>query len=188
MYSVHTTPGFIIDSRPYGEAGKILSIFTRDLGLIQATAQGIRFERSKLRYFAQEYSMGLFSVVRGKEYWKLTGAQESASRPEMKELAARIALLLRRLLHGEEPNPELFECIWDFVRFDLDISRSDLALALESLIVLRILHFLGYIGDDPALNIYLKSKDITTQTLMDIAAKRIIVNQHINKALRESHL
>jgi len=76
MYSIQTTPGFIIDSRTYGEAGKMLFIFTRDLGLVMAVAQGIRFERSKLRPFTQDYSFGEFSFVRGKEMWRLTSAQE----------------------------------------------------------------------------------------------------------------
>ena len=76
MHPIHTTPGFIIGSRPSGEAGKMISIFTRDLGLVFASAQGIRFEKSKLRPFTQDYSFGQFSFVRGKEYWRLTSAQE----------------------------------------------------------------------------------------------------------------
>ena len=50
MHPIHTTPGFIIASRPYGETGKILSIFTRDIGLVGAVAQGIPFEKTKIRY------------------------------------------------------------------------------------------------------------------------------------------
>jgi chromosome segregation protein len=74
MHPIHTTPGFIIDSRPYGEAGKLLSIFTRDFGLVTTSASGIRFEKSKLRYHSQDYSFGSFSLVRGKELWRLTSA------------------------------------------------------------------------------------------------------------------
>src|SRR5690349_10081885 len=75
MYSIITTEGFIIDSRPSGEAGKLLYIFTKDHGLVMATAQGIRLEKSKLRYFIQDYSFGVYSFVKGKEYWRLTNAQ-----------------------------------------------------------------------------------------------------------------
>ena len=52
----------------------MISIFTRDLGLVFASAQGIRFEKSKLRPFTRDYSFGQFSFVKGKEYWRLTGA------------------------------------------------------------------------------------------------------------------
>src|SRR3989338_4347951 len=76
MNPIHTTPGFIIASRPYGETGKILSIFTRDIGLVGAVAQGIRLEKSKLRYHTQDYSFGTFSFVRGRELWRLTDARD----------------------------------------------------------------------------------------------------------------
>ena len=79
MHPIHTTPGLIIHSRPYGEAGKLLSIFTRDFGLVLANAQGIRLEKSKLRPFIQDYSFGIFSLVKGKELWRLTSAQSVAT-------------------------------------------------------------------------------------------------------------
>src|SRR3974390_2667029 len=112
MYAIQTTPGFIIDSRPHGEAGKLLSIFTRDYGLVLASAQGIRLEKSKLRYHTQDYSLGSYSLVRGKEFWRLTSSAENRGIPSIKaQLIARLALLLRRLLHGEEPHAELFAVI-----------------------------------------------------------------------------
>src|SRR4051812_13786640 len=111
MHAIHTTPGFVIDSRPYGEAGKILSIFTQDLGLVSAIAQGIRLEKSKLRYYVQNYSFARYSLVRGKEFWRLTSAAESEEGTWNAELVAKIAALLKRLLQGEEPHPELFELV-----------------------------------------------------------------------------
>ena len=86
----------------------MLSIFTRDLGLVTAVAQGIRFEKSKLRAFIQDYSFGFFSLVKGKEFWRLTGGQEIVNIESqdvivergVAELIARLALLLRRLLQG----------------------------------------------------------------------------------------
>ncbi len=204
MHSIHTTLGFIIESRPYGEAGKILYIFTRDFGLIVATAQGIRFEKSKLRYHTQEYSFGTFSLVRGKEYWRLTSAAQSVSESGVEgdtmkintgaryntyELIARLALLLRRLLHGEEAHPELFDCIRSCVQFieRTEISEEQLK-TLESVTVLRMLALLGYIGKDPLINQEIKEGNFSIQLLETYKEKRMLLNQHINKALRESHL
>jgi len=208
MYTIHTTPGFVISSRPSGEAGKMMSIFTRDLGLIRASAQGIRFEKSKLRPFIQDYSFGVFSFVRGKEFWRLTNAQEKEdgvnvldSRLEVRELVARIALLLGRLLQGEEAHPELFETLDKLFMF-LNSVNTDSEVAdfsgtnlneeqfksLESLIVVRILHRLGYVAVIPDLKFQIESDEITKEILTFIDKKRILINQHINKALRESHL
>jgi recombinational DNA repair protein (RecF pathway) len=204
MYAIHTTPGFIIDTRPYGEAGKVMSIFTRDLGLILATAQGIRLEKSKLRYHARDYSFGIFSFVRGKEFWRLTSAQsgqEGRGKKEggdqqigpaeaTQELLARFALLLKRLLHGEEPNEELFdvlEACYTFLSSQSDLGGEQMK-TLESLVVLRMLHLLGYVGKDAQLAEYFLSKEITVEHLDKAAPLRQLMNQHINKALKESQL
>jgi DNA repair protein RecO len=195
MHPIHTTPGFIIGSRPSGEAGKMISIFTRDLGLVFASAQGIRFEKSKLRPFTQDYSFGQFSFVRGKEYWRLTSAQEeyntnSESTNGTQALVVRIASLLERLLHGEQPNPELFDCIEAaniFLGGSSDLNAEELE-TLESLIVIRMLHHLGYIGDAADLNGHVHSLELSKDLLQSLRGKRIAMNRHINKALRESHL
>jgi recombinational DNA repair protein (RecF pathway) len=200
MYSVTTTSGFVIESRPSGEAGKILSIFTRDLGLVRASAQGIRLEKSKLRYHAQEYSLGEFSFVRGKEVWRLTNASRAESfvhlRQPSKELVARIALLLRRLLHGEEPHPELFEQAESFLFFlqEADMLSSEHMKTLESLIVYRILLALGYVGIDKKIDPRIPAHgggshpEMSVFFLDEIAGQRPSMNAHINKALKESHL
>jgi len=219
MYSIHTTLGFIIDSRPSGEAGKLLSIFTRDLGLVMATAQGIRLEKSKLRYSAQLYSFGNFSFVRGREFWRLTNASAAPRSRDVvspdasvaaggrdcerqkrrgvivsatgagNELIARLALLLCRLLHGEEAHSELFDCVLECVNFSsTDKFTGELIQTLESLTVARVLHKLGYIGDEPQLNGHFQSNDITIELIDKLKEKRTLLNKHINNALHESHL
>lgn len=212
MYAIHTTPGFIIESRPRGEAGKLLSIFTRDLGLVLASAQGIRLEKSKLRYHAQEFSLGEFSFVRGKEFWRLTGAggvQEVGSRNQefgirnkelgrAQEIIPRIALLLKRLLRGEEAHPELFEHIRGAVCFlqnedgvtgSAQARLTDEQLrTLESLIVFRIVHMLGYVGADKGLDVQIIEEPLSIELISKAMVHRMAMNMHINKALRESQL
>lgn len=190
MYAIHTTPGFIIDSRPRGEAGKLLSIFTRDFGLIYASAQGIRLEKSKLRYYTQDYAMGTYSLVRGKEFWRLTSAAGASRTKSGITFVARLALLLRRLLQGEESNVELFEIVrstTDYLDTNHDLDDAQLK-TLESIIVLRCLHALGYVGKDNILKDCLESAVLSVAILAELAPKRALMNQHINKALKESHL
>lgn len=191
MYAVHTTPGFIIESRPSGEAGRVLSVFTRDMGLIRAVAQGIRLEKSKLRYHAQEYFFGEFSFVRGKEYWRLTNARRDTNGAnKASELIARIALLLRRLLHGEEAHVELFGHIEAAVEL-LGSGRAmtpDELQTLESVLVFRIVKALGYVGVDQELDGGVVDGPLSIELIRASAGKRALLNKHINKALRESQL
>lgn len=224
MHAIHTTPGFIIESRPLGEAGKLLSIFTRDLGLVWAIAQGIRLEKSKLRYHSQEYSFGEFSFVRGKEFWRLTSAgevsapivkgclggdvltsqiksdqnlvtfydekTECGSSREVSEIVGRTALLFRRLLHGEEPHPELFNEIKsaaDFLDAHGLLSIEQLQ-TFETLVVFRVLKLLGYIGADKGIGPEFSTGFFSIELLDAAFAPRKTLNMHINKALKESHL
>ncbi len=191
MHAIYTTPGFIIDSRAYGEADKIVSIFTRDLGLVSAVAKGIRLEQSKLRYFAQDHANAIFSLVRGRDLWRLTSAQDPKAACAMRtEAGARVLALLRRLLHGEESHPELYASIDSFNSFlsrcaDLDDERKK---TLESLVVFRIMDDLGYIGNDAEMDQEIVSAELSLGLLDRAAKKRIQINKHINKALKESHL
>jgi len=210
MHQIYTTPGFIIDSRTQGEAGRYLAIFTRDLGLVWAMAQGIRLEKSKLRGYTNEYSFGTFSFVRGKEVWRLTSAEGiqyaetlgskrniGKVKDESDDLIinqtqfwARIALLLRRLLHGEEANPALFDALISCYTF-LNAQKKSFTPnidAVESLLVIRIMHTLGYIGDDKDIHQFVFSNDFESALIDFVKQKRVVINQHINKALKESHL
>ena len=105
-------------------------------------------------------------------------------------LVARIASLLERLLHGEQPNPELFDCIEAanvFLAGSSNLNAEELE-TLESLIIIRMLHHLGYIGDAADLNGYVHSLELSRDLLQSLKGKRAAMNKHINKALRESHL
>jgi DNA repair protein RecO len=196
MYAIHTTRGFILSSRPYGEAGKMLSIFTEEFGLVRATAQSIRVEKSKLRPFIQDYSFGLFSFVRGKEYWRLTNAQEVASSKlqvaSKTELVARVAALLNRLLQGEEAHPQLFSTLEALFVFLGTMNGQGLDVeslkTLESLIVIRILHRLGYVPAVAGLELEISADAVDAHMLAHLQGKRSDMNLHINRALRESHL
>ncbi len=193
MYTITTTPGFIISSRPFAEAGKILSIFTRDLGLVIVVAQGIRLEKSKLRYHVKDYAFGTFSLVRGKEFWRLTNAQESeASRSQVHlggevYLNIRIANLLKRLLHGEEPHPELFDCLYSTFNYINNISKEKLP-ELESLTALRILNLLGYVGDSEMVRQFVSSNSLSEEILASMSVSRLKINGIINSSLQASHL
>lgn len=172
----------------------MFSIFTRDLGLVQAAAQGIRLEKSKLRYHTQEYSFGTFSLVRGKEFWRLTSAQEihkdDVSHEHLnftRDLQVRMATLLRRLLHGEEPHIELFNCLESTARMCTHIAPECLP-ELESLTALRILNHLGYIGHSDSVQPFVVSHAISDELLLSFSPLRPKINGIINASLHASHL
>ena len=114
MHHIYHTEGIILGSRSYGEAGKYYYIFTRDLGMIHASAQGVRKMSSKLRYILQDYSYVKVDLVKGKDFWRVTSASKTnllenlCTKKEAYLVFVNVAKLLKKLLAGEESNVNLF--------------------------------------------------------------------------------
>ena len=163
MHHIYHTEGIILENKNFGETGKYYSIFTRDLGMIYASAQGVRKMSSKLRFVIQDFSYVKIDLVRGKDFWRITNASKTnmleniSKRPETFEVFANISSLLKRLLAGEETNRDLFS---DLVMGLSVLEKSRIKENLrniEAIIVLRILSNLGYIGGDELLKNLVKS-------------------------------
>src|SRR3989344_1952314 len=112
-HPIYRTEGVVLGGNDTGEGSRILHILTPDLGLVRVLAQGVRELKSKLRYATQYFSYALFELVRGKDLWRLTNAEEAVSfyknlSPLAKTRVAEVTALVRRLTRGEEPNEELF--------------------------------------------------------------------------------
>ena len=194
QHHIHHTQGIILSSKNRGEANKMLLIYTRELGLVRAAVQGVRHNRSKLRYALQDFSYANIDLVRGKEIWRVTSAAPINSfafiRSDKEKflLMARLFSLVERLCAGEEAA----ERVWDALRQALSLLDSpefskDSIHALELHTVLSIVYELGYIGESELLSDYL-GKDFADEHVFQILQNRKSIISHINKALRESQL
>lgn len=141
-YSIHTTEGLIISFRPLREADRVYSILTRDLGLIRATAIGVRKDASKLRGSLEPLTLASLSLVRGKEYWRLTSAQVIATIPSTPEMLRPLALL-EKLVQGESAHQELFDMVREAI---LDRKADDEMFEIH--LVANILFHLGYLNKE----------------------------------------
>jgi len=193
MHHIYHTEGIILSSRDHGEAGKYYSIFTRDLGMITASAQGVRKMSSKLRYVLQDFSYLKIDLVAGKNIFRLTNASKTnileniCKNSNAFEVFANIARLLKRLLAGVEPNETLFlDLIHGFSILEKSQTRDDLR-NIEAVIVLRILNNLGYIGENDILKNFIKSP-FEADLMFEVSKSRTHILQQINKALKETHL
>lgn len=194
MHHIYHTHGFILSSRNMGEANKMLTIYTREMGLVRAAAQGIRLHKSKLRFTLQDLSYVNVDLVRGKELWRVTSAKHISSFPLARRdtpslvLIMRVTKLLERLCTGESPSENIFD---DFIQalylLDSDDISTSSREALELHLVLRIMNSLGYIGDSDMLSKYLSSSFDYSKTESLLKERQSII-AHINKALTESQL
>ena len=64
--ATYKTQGVVLKQTPIGEADRVLSIFTRDLGKVRVVARGVRKPRSKLAGHLEPLSHVAISVSRGR--------------------------------------------------------------------------------------------------------------------------
>ncbi len=198
MHHVYETNAFVLRNIPQGEADAFLTLFTEELGLIRAIAQGIRYEKSKLRFGTQNLSMCHVSLVRGKGMWRLTNASPLESnfanlKPEITSVIARIFKLLERLVIGESGDNKLFSIIHSGIIFlkqnqDKENFNKELILDIEAVIVLRILNRLGYIGSTEQINFYILNDSWDGEVIEKMKEERRHALQIINSGIRESQL
>ena len=143
-YHVYTTKGIVLSERGVGEADRIYSILTRDLGKLHAKATGVRKGVSKLAGHIEPFSLSLISFVKGKDYWRLISAQSLESLPSLPVIAGPLSLL-EKLVQGEEPHPELFDAVESTLA---DMSKPGFDSEMfETRLVSQILFHLGYLKE-----------------------------------------
>ena len=193
MHHIYHTEGLILGSKGYGEAGKYYFIFTRDLGMVYASAQGVRKMSSKLRFILQDFSYVKIDFVRGKDFWRITSASKTnklenlSKKKETLEVFSNLALLLKRLLAGEEVNQNLFNDLLQGLSVLEQAEDMDEIRNIEMVIVLRLLNSLGYIGSSEVMNDIIKSP-FEPELVFKVSKNKNKILSEINKALRESHL
>ena len=194
MNHIYTTKAFVIKSTPLGEANKTYFLFTKDLGFIKATAQSVRLDKSKLKGHLQDLSLINISLVKGKEIWRIVSAEAISQELFIKNfkkllIVKNIFSLLLRLIHGEDKNEPLFDCIESFYNFIVNNDLTDDNLKnLETIVVLRILYYLGYFKKSFDLSDFVKNNDLTPDLFNLFKNKRKSATVEINDALNETHL
>ncbi len=193
MHRVHVSEGIVIGKRGVGEANTLVSILTRDLGLVRAVARSARVEKSKLRYGLEIMTRARFTFVRGKNEWKLTGV-ETVSRTLLgaplygRRVAGRVGRLLQRLIHGEEVEPTLFESVSEGLSvLARAVSLKD-AENIESVLVLRILFHLGYLPHTPELKPFIEADFFSLELASEAERSRALLVRAINESLSATGL
>src|SRR3989344_4493666 len=76
-HHIYHTQGFIVAVKPKGETNLFLKIFTRDFGMILATAQGARKLASKTRFALGLYRVPEIDLIKTRDSFRV-----GAVRPE----------------------------------------------------------------------------------------------------------
>ncbi len=191
MHTIHHTEAFVIKSISAGEANKRVWLFTRDFGLVMAAVQGVRKPSAKLQGHISDYSYIKVDLVKGREVWRLIGADViddyllNNTRNPLARSFVRSLTLIDRFLIDEGPHQEVFDHIAACGNVLLQGSVDHKSFDAVSL--WRMLVLLGYIAveDRDKDLMYTPLQDALQLVSTETRARLILAS---NTAIKESHL
>lgn len=152
MRHKYTTEALILARRPFNEAGVMVTLVTRDFGLVTARAEGARRQGAKLAHALQTLTQSDLVLVRGKEGWRVTGAlltQDYFTHLSRgaRLRAARISGLLQRFFGPDIPDERVYA---DFIAFMTALAHTEEETqdSLETLIALKLLSHMGVLDGE----------------------------------------
>lgn len=151
MYEVYTTDAFVIQARYVGENDRIYHLMTREYGLIVARATGVRKLASKLRYQLQLFRRVQVALIRGRDFWRITGA-ESPRWSELSLAASQVWAQIGKIAKDnslyQQPDPVFFQLLGQL--YNELARRQDEDLPAFLLVAeAYILRHLGYWNNEP---------------------------------------
>lgn len=148
--------GVIVGRSASGEGSARIYLYTEALGLVSALAKSAREERSQLRAHLQPGTLGVFSLVKGRDVWRVAGVADTENiffaleDRARKETLARVLAFVRQFVRDEGADPYLFSVLRGFVASLPSLTDEDVRRA-EKLAVVRMLSALGYVEAGVAL-------------------------------------
>ncbi len=139
--------GIILARRNYGEADRILIVFSKNHGRISLLAKGVRKMGSRKRGHLEIFNHIKFQAVYGRGLDLITEAEIIENFAEVRKNLKRVSLayyfmeVVGRTTHDEEPHRELFDLILDYLnKLKTEIKLKDLRLSF----IIKILTILGF--------------------------------------------
>ncbi|MCA9365916.1 recombination protein O N-terminal domain-containing protein [Candidatus Kaiserbacteria bacterium] len=155
-YAIYTTKAIVCGSKDSKTADRSYLLFTKDAGMIYATARSVREERSKQRHSLQDFAQIKVSLVQGKSGWRIGSVEQyknpyyEASERVNRITVVRIVRTLRRFIHGGDENMLVFQDAWQVLKSATEIKTTELD-KLYTIFTARLLHQLGYLPITPAI-------------------------------------
>lgn len=185
--------GVVVRKASAGEGSARVLLYTDSAGLLWAHAQSAREERSQLRPHLQIGTRGKFSLVKGKDVWRVVGVAETVNmhfaltgRTDAQKTLQRVLLFVRQFVRGEGSDPYFFSVLWGF--FDsLSISEGENLKDAEHAVVLRMLAALGYVEGGEGVSRFLNAS-YDTETLAGFSKDRKTILSVINEGITASGL
>ena len=115
----YTSEGIVLTRRNFGEADRILVLYTKDFGRISLLAKGIRRPKSKKRGHVEVFNKIRFQAVSGRGLDIMTEAEVVDDFKEIRTSLKKISLayylteVIGRITHEGEENIEVYNLLFN---------------------------------------------------------------------------
>jgi len=114
---VRKVEAILISHTDYGEADRLLVLFTREMGKLRAIAKGVRKARSRKAGHLEPFTCSTLMLAKGASFWIVSQAETVDAFLLVREdlvktgQAAYVVELLERFTSEEESNPALYRLV-----------------------------------------------------------------------------
>jgi DNA repair protein RecO (recombination protein O) len=139
--------GIILRHSDFGEADRLLTIFTRELGKVRVIAKGVRKARSRKAGHVEPFTRTQLQLARGRDLWILTQAEAADTFFALREdlvllgYASYIIELIDQSTYDEEENRLLYDILARTLR---RLNRGDNPNLVTRYYELRLLDYIGF--------------------------------------------
>jgi DNA repair protein RecO (recombination protein O) len=150
----YTSEGIVLARRNFGEADRILVLYTRNFGKISLLAKGVRRPKSKKRGHVEIFNKIKFQAVSGKGLDLMTEAEVAEDFSEIRGSLRRISLayylmeVIGRITHEGEENTKVYNLLLDSL---LKLKSTKMLKKLRLGFITDLLITLGYWPSDKPL-------------------------------------
>ena len=189
MSAYYGTEARLVATRDWGEADRIMTFFTQDLGRVDAIAKSVRLGKSKLNGHLNLFSRGRIMVTPGHEYWRLLDA-EQGTEFSIKDNSMFFAQNIPQILVGITVRDEPAHEFWGIVG-PMDRITTTEALNRAKIDALRIA---GMFPEESDLKLFFSSRaidfiekrsidecfsDLTERDAFNVGIRQILATNHM---------
>jgi len=151
----YSDEGIILARKNYGEADRIIPIYSKNYGKIAYMAKGIRRPQSRKRGHLEIFTQVRFSAAKGRGMDILTEVETINSFGQIRNSLKKVSLayyfmeVIGKITHDGEPHPEVYNLLVKYLR------RLEVEFKLKSLrmnFIIELLMLLGYWPKDKTLS------------------------------------
>lgn len=177
----YSSEGIVMARRDFGEADRILVIYTKNYGRISFIAKGVRRPKSRKRGHIEVFNHLRFQAAAGHGLDIMTEAEVINDFKNIRSSLNKISLayyvveVVSKITHESEPNPELFEYLLNTLTKLSKVSKlKDLRIKFVS----DLLVMMGYWPEDKKL--------VNPDDVLEEVSERQISSVRVGKRMLEN--